>query len=86
MIYIYLLLLLTACAPHYLSDAAFELREGHFAKAEQQLAKADVPFQKSKDAPLLLLSRAMVYFQAGPQAQRAAHTLKRSGTHTTAAP
>jgi len=65
MIYIYLLLLLTACAPHYLGDAAFQLREGRFAKAEQQLAKADVPFQKSKDAPLLLLSRAMVYFQAG---------------------
>jgi hypothetical protein len=65
MIYFFLLLLLTACAPHYLSNAAFDLREGHFEKAQQQLAKADLPFQKCNDAPLLLLSRAMVYFQAG---------------------
>ena len=64
MIYICLLLLLFSCS-HYYQDTAAQLQKGHFEEAEKNLSKADLHYTASNDAALLLLSRAMVYFQSG---------------------
>ena len=61
MIYFCLLLLLCSCS-HYYQDAATQLRNGRFEEAEKKLSKVDAA---SNEAALLLLSRAMVYFQSG---------------------
>jgi uncharacterized protein len=65
MIYFCLFLLLFSCSAPYYRDAAAHLQEGQFEKAEKSLAKADLPYIRSNESPLLLLSRGMVYLQAG---------------------
>jgi hypothetical protein len=65
MIYLFLLLLLTGCTHHLYQDAAVQLREGHFNEAADHLVKADLPYRDCNESTLLLLSRAMVYFQSG---------------------
>ena len=62
MIYLCLLLLLFSCSAPYYQDAAAQLREGRFVEAEKNLSKVDTD---SNEAALILLSRAMVYFQSG---------------------
>jgi hypothetical protein len=69
MIYLCLLCLLFSCSAHYYSDAAAQLREGRFEEAEKSLAKADLPYSRCNESPLLLLSRGMVYFQTGKFSQ-----------------
>jgi hypothetical protein len=64
MIYFCLLLLLCSCS-HYYQEAATQLQNGCFEEAEKNLSKADQHYTASKEAALLLLSRAMVYFQSG---------------------
>jgi hypothetical protein len=61
MIYLCLLLLLFSCSRPNYQDATAQLHEGHFEKAEKNLSKAI----SSNEAALMLLSRAMVYFQSG---------------------
>jgi uncharacterized protein len=60
-----LLLLLFSCAAPYYRQSADLMREGQFDAACLPLAKADLPYTDSNEAPLLLLSRAMVHFQQG---------------------
>ena len=64
MIYICLLLLLFSCS-HYYKDAAAQLHDGRFEEAEKKLTRADQHYTQSNEASLILLSRAMVYFQSG---------------------
>ncbi len=42
-----------------------QLQEGRFEEAEKNLSKADQHYTASNEASLLLLARAMVYFQSG---------------------
>jgi hypothetical protein len=76
MIYLCLLLLLCSCS-HYYQDAASQLRDGRFEEAEKNLAKADQHYTTSNEAALLLLSRAMVYFQSG-QLEKSSHDFEKA--------
>lgn len=73
MIYFCLLLLLCSCS-HYYQDAATQLRNGRFEEAEKKLSNADTA---SNEAALLLLSRAMVYFQSG-NFQKSSHDFEKA--------
>jgi hypothetical protein len=76
MIYLCLLLLLCSCS-HYYQDAAAQLRDGRFEEAEKNLTKADQHYTASNEAALLLLSRAMVYFQSG-DLQKSSHDFEKA--------
>jgi hypothetical protein len=76
MIYFCLLLLLCSCS-HYYQDAAAQLRDGRFEEAEKNLTKADQHYTASNEAALLLLSRAMVYFQSG-DLQKSSHDFEKA--------
>ncbi len=64
MIWLVLLVLLGSCAIPYYHESAKLMQEGHFDAATLPLAKADLPYQGTNESPLLLLSRAMVYFHS----------------------
>src|SRR6185295_16305386 len=76
MIYLCLLLLLCSCS-HYYQDAATQLRDCRFEEAEKNLTKADQHYTTSNEAALLLLSRAMVYFQSG-DLQKSSHDFEKA--------
>lgn len=65
MYYLLLFIFLFSCSSHLYQESAHALHHGRFEEAEKQLAKADLPYTRTNDSPLLLLSRAMVYFQSG---------------------
>jgi hypothetical protein len=76
MIYFCLLLLMCSCS-YYYKDAAAQLRDGRFEEAEKKLSKADQHYRDSNEAALLLLSRAMVYFQSG-QLEKSSHDFEKA--------
>lgn len=76
MLYIFLVLFLFSCSHSY-QDAVHQLQSGRFEAAEKKLSKADLPYTASKEAALLLLSRAMVYFQSG-QFEKSTHDLEKA--------
>jgi hypothetical protein len=77
MIYFCLILLLFCSCSHYYQDAAAQLRDGRFEEAEKKLSKADQHYTESNEAALLLLSRAMVYFQSG-QLEKSSHDFEKA--------
>jgi hypothetical protein len=77
MIYFCLLLLLFCSCSHYYQDAAAQLRDGRFEEAEKKLSRADQHYTESNEAALLLLSRAMVYFQSG-QLEKSSHDFEKA--------
>ena len=74
--YLFFLLFLFSCS-HYYQDSATQLQDGRFEEAEKKLSKADQHYTASNEAALLLLSRAMVYFQSG-DLQKSTHDFEKA--------
>ncbi len=65
MIYLWVLLLLFSCSTATYQHAAVHFEHGNLDEAERDLAEVDRAYTKNRESALLLLSRAMVYFQNG---------------------
>jgi hypothetical protein len=65
MVWTFIFLLLFSCSTPYFRESAELMHEQQFEAATAHLTKADLPYQRTNEAPLLLLSRAQVHFHQG---------------------